>query len=58
MKVQLNIKIEKRDLKLVQKVSSQKGENSSEFVRRSIRKELARLGFLKTDEAKALEVQN
>lgn len=58
MKVQLNIKIEKKDLQLVQKIASNRGEDSSDFVRRAIRKELARLGFLKLEEMKALEVLN
>ncbi|MEM4379767.1 MAG: ribbon-helix-helix protein, CopG family [Thermoplasmatales archaeon] len=56
MKVQFNIKIEKRDLTLLQKVASERGEGSSDFVRRAIRKELARLGFLNKEQMKALGV--
>ena len=54
MKAQMNILIEKKDLDLVKKVASKRGERHSDFVIISIRKELARLGFLTSDEKKAL----
>ena len=56
MKVQLNIKIEQKDLKLIRKISEKRGEGLSDFVRFAIRTELARLGFLDPDEMKALGV--
>ena len=56
MKVQFNIKIEKKDMRLINKISSKRGEGSADFARMAIRKELARLGFLTKGEAKALEV--
>ncbi len=56
MKVQFNIKIEQKDLKLVRKISEKRGEGVADFVRYAIRMELARLGFLDTDEMKALGV--
>jgi len=56
MKVQFNVKIEKRDLILIHKISSKRGEGSADFVRMAIRKEIARLGFLRKDELKALAV--
>jgi len=56
MKVQMNIKIEKRDLELINKVSSARGEGTADFVRLSIRKELARLGFLTAMQLKALGI--
>lgn len=56
MKVQLNIKIEESDLKLVQTVAERRGEGLADFVRRSIRAELSRLGFLSKSDAKALGV--
>ncbi len=56
MKVQFNIKIEQKDLKLVRKISEKRGEGLADFVRFAIRMELARLGFLDTDEMKALGV--
>jgi hypothetical protein len=56
MKVQLNIKIEQKDLKLIRKISEQRGEGVADFVRFTIRMELARLGFLDSDEMKALGI--
>ncbi|MEX0862673.1 hypothetical protein [Nitrosopumilus sp.] len=56
MKVQLNIKIEQKDLKLVRKISEKRGEGVADFVRFAIRMELGRLGFLDSDEMKALGV--
>lgn len=52
----MNVKIEKKDLALVQKISSHRGEDASDFVRIAIRKELARLGFLNQEQMKALEI--
>jgi len=56
MRVQYNVKLDEKDLELIQKISSLRGEDSSDFIRVAIKKELARLGFLKKEEAKALEV--
>ena len=53
----MNILIEKKDLNLVKKVALKRGERHSDFVILSIRKELARLGFLSSDEKKALGVE-
>jgi len=58
MMVQMNVKINKRDLVLVRKVSEKRGEGTADFVRVSIRKELARLGFLTDEEMKALGVSS
>jgi Rod binding domain-containing protein len=55
-KVQMNVKIEKSDLDLAQTVARSRGEGLADFVRRSMRKELARLGFLTPEDMKALEV--
>jgi len=55
--VQFNIKIERKDLKLIKKVSSKRGEGSADFTRRAIKKELARLGFLTKEDVKALGVE-
>ena len=57
MKEQMNILIEKKDLDLVKKVAFKRGERHSDFVIISIRKELARLGFLTSDEKKALGIE-
>lgn len=54
MKVQLNIKIEQKDLKLIKKISEKRGQGVADFVRFAIRMEFARLGFLDSDETKAL----
>lgn len=55
-KTQLNIKIEKKDLELIQKVASKRGETTTNFIRHTLRKELALLGFLNYDQMKALGV--
>jgi len=56
MKIQVNVKIEEKIVKKVHKVSKLRGDDFSDFVRISINKELARLGFLTSDEMKALGV--
>lgn len=52
--VQFNIKIEKKDLDLIKKVSLKRGEGSADFARLALKKELARLGFLSKYDVKAL----
>lgn len=52
----MNIKIEKKDFTLIQKVAESRGEGTADFVRLSLRKELSRLGFLSKQESKALGV--
>ena len=56
VKTQYNVKIEKRDLDLMRKVTQVRGDDTSDFIRISIRKELARLGCLNEKEAKILGV--
>ena len=56
MKIQLNIKIEQKDLKLIKKISENRGEGLADFVRYAIKMELARLGFLDSEEMKALGI--
>jgi len=58
MFVQFNIKIEERDLDLIHRISKKRGENSADFARRSIKKEIARLGFLTKEEVKALGIKS
>ena len=58
MKVQLNFKIDQKDLKIIKKISDKRGQGVANFVRFAIRMELARLGFLNADEMKALGVNN
>ena len=45
------------DIELLKKVCKARGEDLSDFVRRSVRKELARLNYLSDEEKKALEVE-
>lgn len=56
MKIQFNVKIEEKDLKLAQKIATSRGGDVSDLIRLSLRKELARLGFLGSEDMKALEV--
>ncbi len=51
---QINVRIPKRDKKLVETVSRARGEYVSIFVRRAVRRELAALGFFTADERRAL----
>ena len=55
--IQCNIKISKKDLDLIKKISSRRGEGYSDFIRMAVRKELAILGFLSKEESKALGVE-
>ncbi len=54
---QFNIKIDEKDLRLIQKIAKARGEGTADFARMSLRKELGRLGFLRLDDKKALEVK-
>lgn len=47
-------RVEPSHLKLLKHVSKARGEDLSDFVRRSVRMELARLSFLSEEEKKAL----
>jgi len=54
----LSIRVTKRDLALLVKVSRARGEDPSSFIRRAMRMELARLGFLSEEEMQALGITN
>ena len=56
-KIQYNVKIETHDLCLIKKISLARGDDVSDFIRLSIRKELGRLGFLTKNEVKALGIE-
>jgi uncharacterized protein (DUF1778 family) len=45
------------DVQLIKKICEARGEQLSDFVRRSVRKELARLNYLSSEEKKALEME-
>ncbi len=53
----INLRPKASDVELLKKVCDARGEGL-DFVRRAIRKELARLGFLDGEEKQALEVYN
>lgn len=50
----IGVKFTESDAKLVKSVAVARGENVSDFVRRSVRKELARLSYLSVEDRKAL----
>jgi len=47
-------RMEKQDVELIKKVCEARGEDLSDFVRRSVKMELARLSYLSDEEKKAL----
>lgn len=50
----VSAKFEADDIKLLKKIVKFRGEDTSSFVRRAVRLELARLGYLPKEESKAL----
>jgi len=52
--VKLTLWVDIKLKELLRKVSDARGEDMSDFVRRAIKRELARLGFLPEEEKKAL----
>lgn len=50
-------RMKKEDIDLLKKVCHARGENISNFVRRAVRMELARLSFLSDEEKKALGLE-
>lgn len=53
----VSVRVHKEHKALLEKVSKARGEDVSDFVRRSILKELASLSFLSAEEKKALGVK-
>lgn len=51
-------RMREEDILLLRKVCQARGENISNFVRRAVRMELARLSFLSNEEKKALGMTN
>lgn len=47
-------RMKKEDVKLLKKICEARGEDLSDFVRRAVKMELARLSFLNDEEKKAL----
>jgi hypothetical protein len=56
-KSRIGLRIATKDVQLLKKVCDSRGEDISDFVRRAIRTELAKLSFLKPLEKKALGVK-
>jgi uncharacterized protein (DUF1778 family) len=54
----IGVRITTEDRKLLDKICKARGEDVSDFVRRSIRKELASLSFLPAEDKKALGIKN
>jgi len=50
----IGVRVSKEDRTLLDQICKARGEDLSDFVRRSIRKELASLSFLSHDQKKAL----
>ncbi|RLF07647.1 MAG: hypothetical protein DRJ69_06960 [Thermoprotei archaeon] len=55
--VQVSVRLSRRDKELLDRLCEARGEEISDFIRRAIRKELARAGLLDPEEARLLEVQ-
>ncbi len=56
MTEQISVRIDSKTIALVNKISKERGEQLADFVRRSIRTELANLGYLNEDTKKALGI--
>jgi uncharacterized protein (DUF1778 family) len=56
MTEQIGIRMPASEIVLLKKVSQARGEDLSDFVRRAIKTELARLSYLTSDEKKALGI--
>lgn len=54
MMKQIGFRMAEEDVVLLKKVSDARGEDTSDFIRRSIRTELARLGYCSAEQEKAL----
>jgi hypothetical protein len=57
MNLVIGVRISREDRMLLDQICKARGEDLSDFVRRSIRKELASLGFLPNDQRKALGIK-
>jgi len=49
-------RVPERDKQIVDEITEHRGENVSDFVRRAVKRELARMGYLTEEEKQALEV--
>jgi len=53
----ISVRFPLQDTLLLKEVSKNRGQDVSNFIRFAVRKELARLSYLTTDEKKSLEVK-
>ena len=53
-KSRIGLRISTRDVEILKRICESRGEDLSDFVRRAIRTELAKLSFLRPEEKKAL----
>ena len=53
----LGVRVTERDRQLLDQVCKARGEDLSDFIRRSIKKELAALSFLPDEDKKALGIK-
>jgi hypothetical protein len=53
----IGVRFDQTTYKLIQKVAAAQGIGACDFVRRSVKRELARLSFLPDEEKKALEIE-
>jgi hypothetical protein len=53
----IGVRISVKDRQLIQRVCRARGEDLSDFVRRSIKKELALLSYISAEDMKALGIQ-
>lgn len=54
---QIGIRMQPKDIQLLKTICKARGEDVSDFVRRAIKTELARLSFLTPEEKKALGIE-
>ena len=54
---QIGIRMQPKDIQLLKIICKARGEDVSDFVRRAIKTELARLSFLTPEEKKALGIE-
>jgi len=57
MATTVNVRVSPEDKELLKKVCENRGEDISDFVRRAVKMELARLSFLNDEEKKALGIK-
>jgi len=57
MPVQVSVRLSRRDKELLDRLCEARGEELSDFIRRAIKRELAKAGLIPEDEARLLEIK-